>query len=47
MMKRARKLAALLLALVMALTLAACGGDNTDGNDAKSGGSTLVSGSGG
>ena len=26
MMKRARKLAALLLALVMALTLAACGG---------------------
>lgn len=30
----------------MLLTLAACGGDNTDGNDAQSGGSTLVYGSG-
>ena len=43
MMKR---LAALVLALAMLLTLAACGGDNTDGNDAQSGGSTLVYGSG-
>ena len=39
-------LAALVLALAMLLTLAACGGDNTDGNDAQSGGSTLVYGSG-
>ena len=38
MMKR---LATLVLALAMLLTLAACGGDNTDENDAQSGGSTL------
>ena len=43
MMKR---LAALVLALAMLLTLAACGGDNADENDAQSGGSTLVYGSG-
>ena len=39
MMKR---LAALVLALAMLLTLAACGGDNTDGNDAQSGCSTAL-----
>ena len=43
MMKR---LAALVLALAMLLTLAACGGEAADENDTQSGGPTLVYGSG-
>ena len=45
MMKRLRKPAALLLALVMALTLAACGAEKTDaGNDGKEEDSATVNG---